>query len=375
MENSFCVQCGAKLLPAARFCVECGEAIGERGRGTRRSFPLDRYAPAAVVGVVLLVGSVTVWWGHGSANPPKVVPQRNVPGIAGTGELPVGHPPIELPDDVRRAIDEMTAVARARPDDLEAWTQLGMAQYLAGRIERAYLDDAAATYAHVLERDSQNLEALRALGNIAFDRKKAVRAIDYYRRYLEIKPDDAHVRTDLGTMFLAAGDLPAAIEAYEAVVEADPTLFEAQFNLAIALQKSGEHEKAVAAAVKARTMATDEQTRQRVGAFLAQVTGERPQATVTRGATGAQAEVESIFRSHPIIGPQLDRVDWPDDQTAKITVRDFPVEDMPPDVRARFIERIRTGLREVKARNQVSKPYRVELVDAATGRLLETVAE
>ena len=43
---------------------------------------------------------------------------------------------------------------------------------------------------HVVERDENNLEALRALGNIAFDRKEMRRAIDYYRRYLEIEPDD-----------------------------------------------------------------------------------------------------------------------------------------------------------------------------------------
>jgi hypothetical protein len=88
-----------------------------------------------------------------------------------------------------------------------------------------------------------------------------------------------------------------------------------------------------------------------------------------------QAGVEAIFRSHPIVGPKLDRLEWPQERTAKVLVRDFPMDGMPPQVRERFVERIRGGLREQKKEHSIDGELRVELVDAASGRVMETVVE
>jgi tetratricopeptide (TPR) repeat protein len=336
-----------------------------------------------VFGGVVTVGAVAVLLGMRSAPPPATIPPRAEPAAAGA--LPEGHPPLSIPDDVRQTLDRMAENAKQRPDDVELWKQLGFAQYRAGQVDRSYLDAAAETYGHVLSLQPNDLDALRALGNVAYDRESGDAAIQYYKRYLELKPGDASVLTDLGTMYLSSQKVPQAIETYEAVLAADPKFFQAQFNLAIAYRQSGDADKALDALRKSKDIAPDDETRKRVEDLLARVTGvppAAPQGGAPQGgaapggaAPGLRAGVEAIFRSHPIVGPKLDRIEWPDEHSAKVIVRDFPMDGMPPMVRERFAERIRSGLRDQKKEHSIDGALRVELVDAASGRVMETVVE
>ena len=44
-------------------------------------------------------------------------------------------------------------------------------------------------------------------------------------------------------------------------------------------------------------------------------------------------------------------------------------------VREKFADRIHAGVRDSKARHQTAAPLTVELVDAASGRVMETITE
>jgi hypothetical protein len=114
----------------------------------------------------------------------------------------------------------------------------------------------------------------------------------------------------------------------------------------------------------------------------------RVMETVTVDAPAAQAEpapaaaggdlhgdIEAIFRAHPIVGPKLDRVEWPSDDHARVVLHEFPMQAMPPFVRDKFTERIHTGVRDSKARHQASAPVTVDLVDAASGQVMESIIE
>lgn len=381
MTISFCSQCGAKLLPDARFCAECGHAAQAASRSAARGWRVDRFAPLVVVAVVLIAGAVTVILGKQAEAPPNAPPPRTAAG-SGPGPaaaVPDGHPPVEVPDDVRKVIKRMEDLAKEKPDDMEAWRQLGFVQYRAGQVDATFLTAALATYTHIIEREPENLDALRALGNIAYDQNDPQRATEFYQRYLKVKPDDLSIQTDLGTMQLSTQQVDAALKTYQAVLAADPKFFQAQFNLAIAYRAAGDNDKALAALERAREIAADDATRQRVDMLLARLKGEPPPAAaapVEAGGGGTlRADVESVFRAHPIVGPKLDRIDWPDDTHVRIILRQFPMDGMPPVAREKFTERIRTGLRTSKEKYQSTAPIQVELVDAADGRVMDTVTE
>lgn len=384
MTQQFCTHCGAKFLPGARFCVECGEKTGFAGAARAASLPLGRYAPLAVLGAVLLIGGTTVWVANRTARPSNVVPSRDAPPVGQPGQqgLPAGHPPIEVPENVRQVIEKLSESAKANPDDLDAWRQLGFIQFRTSQADPAYLDDAKASYEHVLEKEPKDLDALRALGNIAYDQEDPENAIRYYERYLEIEPGNKSVLTDLGTMFLSARQTEKAISTYNSVLEDDPSFFQARFNLAIAYRAAGDEERALKELKEAREAATDDATRGRVDQLLAHLTGQPPPAPVgaAPGAPavevgGVQAEIEKVFRSHPIVGAKLDRIEWSDERTAKVVLRQFPMDGMPPDIRKQFTDRIQSKIKESKDRNQVTETVRVELVDSGSGRVMETITE
>jgi tetratricopeptide (TPR) repeat protein len=376
MVSRFCTQCGAKLLAEARYCAACGRAVVGGSAQRRSRFPIERWAPALVVGAVLAIGATAVLTGARSAAPPNVPPPRDDGQVSGAPPPP-GHPSVEVPDDVRKVIAKLADAVKDKPDDLEAWQQLGFVQYRAGQVDPTYLAQADATYSHVLERQPENLEVLRALGNIAFDRNQPDRALEYYRRYLKLKPDDLGVQTDVGTMLLSSQQVDAALKAYRDVLAVDPNFFQAQFNLAIAYRAAGDEAKALAALERARDIAGDDATRQRVNDLLARVKGESPpsgEAQPGEAAVGGlRGEIEAIFRAHPIVGPKLDRIDWPSDDHVQVVLRDFPMDGMPPMVRDKFIDRIRNGVRDSATRHAASAPITVELIDAASGRVMQAV--
>ncbi|MGH7292573.1 MAG: tetratricopeptide repeat protein, partial [Myxococcota bacterium] len=355
----FCSRCGAKLLPDARFCAECGQAAMATARSAARGWRVDRFAPLVVLAVVLVAGAVTVILGKQAEAPPNAPPPRaaagGAPGPAAgmpeghpPVEVPDGHPPVEVPEDVRKVIARMDELAKEKPDDMEAWRQLGFVQYRAGQVDPSYLTAALATYTHIIEVEPENLDALRALGNIAYDQNDPQRATDYYQRYLKVKPDDLSIQTDLGTMQLSTQQVEAALKTYQAVLAVDPKFFQAQFNLAIAYRAAGDSDMALAALQRAREVAADDATRQRVDLLLARLKGEPPPAPAAAPAGGGSAggtlrgDVEAVFRGHPIVGPKLDRIDWPDDTHVRIILRQFPMDGMPPVARDKFTERIRT---------------------------------
>jgi tetratricopeptide (TPR) repeat protein len=394
MTNRFCASCGARLLRDANFCAECGERQpGTRAPRAGFSLPASRYAPVLVVLAVLLVGGGAVLYGTMNPKMPASVPRRDAAAAGNTtasnaGNLPQGHPPITIPDEVKQTIRDMAQKAAAAPEDLDAWKRLAEVQYRAGQIEPSFLTDAAASLKHVLEREPDNLEAIRSLGNIAFDQEQSDTAISYYQRYLKLKPDDVSVQTDLATMYLAGGHADQAIQAYEAVLKTNPSFFQAQFNMAIAYRTLGDNDKMVAALEKARSVATDDASRNQVDQLLARAKGLPPPAAaagpVAQAAAQPQAaapggtfqtDAESVFRGNPILGPKVQRIEWSGAESAKVYLRDFPIEQMGDSMREMFADRMRGRIKEKKQAHQVAAQTKFELVDEASGRVMETITE
>ncbi|MEO8604968.1 MAG: tetratricopeptide repeat protein [bacterium] len=371
MSSQFCTQCGASLLPAARFCTACGTRAG----GTRvlPRLALGRWAPLIVVGSVVGISGLTIGLSAHNAAPPNVPPPR----ASGSGAMPADHPPVTVPDDVRKVIVHMVEMAKEKPDDIDVWRQLGFVQYRAGQVEAAFLADATASYQHVLAKAPDDLDSLRALGNISYDRNDPQQAMEFYKRYLKVKPDDLSVQTDLGTMLLAGEQYEAARQTYDAVLTKDPTFFQAQFNLAIAYRAAGDEPKALAALHRARDIAPDDATRGRVDAVLTRVSGAPPAADAddAKAPGNLRTDVEAVFRAHPIAGSRVDRFEWSTDQMARVLLREFPMDGMPAPVREKFLERIRNGVRDAKTRDQATAPLTIELVDADSGRVMDTIVE
>src|SRR5262249_53002001 len=158
------------------------------------------------------------------------------------------------------------------------------------------------------------------------------------------------------------------------------SFFQAQLNLGIAYRTLGQNDKAIAALQKSRVLAPDDQTRSQVDQMLARVSGQTPGAQpaaaapvpqpAPQGAAGTfQADAEAIFRQNPIMGPKVQRVEWAGAETAKVYLLDFPMDQMPPEMRAMFMDRMKGRIKEKKAAHDVTQTARFDLIDATSGKL------
>ena len=335
-------------------------------------------------GSFVLIG-LGIWTSILSPDPPKPKPG----GPVASAPPPVAPPaaePIELPDEVERAIGNLAARAEERPEELDLWVHLGEVYYRTAQLDPSYYPKALAAFDHVLERDPDRQEALRGKGNVHYDRKETAEAIALYERYLREKPDDPTVQTDLATMYLFAGDTERAFTMYHAVIAAHPDFLQAHYNLAAAHHQEGDAQKAMAELQIARGLAKDDDLRSRIDDMIERLRAEMGLVSAGGareggGASAAAASrspfqraVETSLREHEILGPRIAGIEWPEAGSARVLVGSFPMEHMPDAVRQTFEQRLMSYLRSAREAHPVEGAVRVTLVDAESGHELTSVS-
>jgi tetratricopeptide (TPR) repeat protein len=406
----FCPQCGAPVVAGARFCVECGVEVEARsdaapvsglvppdasGAGERLPMPLRAatFAPfAATFGAILAVGILVAY------GVMRQIPQRaallssasqagSQPApVQDAQQLPAGHPAVQLPKEARDFIFTIARKAQANPQDLAAWDRYGDVCFRAASFDSSYYPKSEAAYAYVLKIDPDDLDALRGIGNIDFDQHKYDEAIAAYEHYLSRKPEDPEVRTDLGTMLLSSGSADQAVLQYRKVLETHPNFFEASFNLGIAYGQMNELEAAQAAFEKAKILAPDADARNRVTQMLAELGAAArpvlqgnskppPTSTVSADSGSFKDAMERMLRDLPIAGPKVASVQWPSATRARVLMDNFPMDQMPPFAAAKFMTDLKTGIGDVKSAHDVSAPVEIDICDAASGRIMQSITE
>jgi tetratricopeptide (TPR) repeat protein len=95
--------------------------------------------------------------------------------------------------------------------------------------------------------------AYERLGVAALDRREWAAAVAYFRKGVELAPDNPSVRHRLGTSLFMNGEARAAVEQFEEVVRRSPDFAKARYSLGVLLMTSGRANEGVehlAAAVK-----------------------------------------------------------------------------------------------------------------------------
>ena len=341
-------------------------------------------------------------------------------GGSQNGGLPPGHPTIELPTEARTFVDKIERDAIARPKDVVAWNKFGAVSMRAAMFDQTYYGKAEDAYGHVLKLDPDNLDALRGIGDIDYDKQHYDEAIAAYEHYLKKKPDDPEVRTDLGTMYLYTGNADQAVVQYKKAIASKPGFFQAYYNMGIAYaqdeqgRRRGGHaqagDRARARRHCARSgQAADRETQRRAGgervesggvcgdgvgaepAKQAAAAAKSPAAASSPAASVAMAKaspaapasaeddfhdaVEKMIRGLPIAGPKVTSVEWPDKLKAKVLMDNFPMDQMPPFAKTKFLTDLKAGIDSAKKDNNISSPVEVNIVDGASGKVMETITQ
>jgi cytochrome c-type biogenesis protein CcmH/NrfG len=427
----FCPHCGAPLVAGAKFCVECGRPLaggtasmsgapspsksgeGAPGGGLFGTSTLTAGFVGVFVGItaVGIIAALYIMFSSpgGSSTETASIARATVqPGAS--SELPPGHPKIELPAEARRFIEQLRAEADGKPQDVATWARLGAVAFRAGLLDPGYFEVAEDAFAHVIKLDPKNPDALRGLGDINYERNNYEQAILAYEQYLKQRPDDANVLTDAGTMYLYSGKSDAAIERYKKAIAKDPKFFQAYYNMAIAYGQRDDAKQTRAALTRAYELAPDDNARAQVRDLLVRMLGEsgaadviaaakpvaaaspapaaRPTeaadggtkpaaaaATAPRSSSTFEGDFEKMVRELPIAGAKVRAVEWPAKTRARVVMNEFPMDEMPDDMKTRFLARLKTGIQTAKKEHRVATTVEVDLVDSASGKVMQSVAE
>ena len=82
-------------------------------------------------------------------------------------------------------------------------------------------------------------------GNNALLTKKYKKAISYYKKTIELRPNDAHAYNNMGNAYKEIGNFDRAIECYDSAISLKPDYASAHYNLGIVYQKKDEFSTAL----------------------------------------------------------------------------------------------------------------------------------
>lgn len=99
----------------------------------------------------------------------------------------------------------------------------------------ADIADKLAGLIELSMENPQNADIRKEIGNLYYDLGEYDKAVDYYRRSLNIQPGDPHVETDLATCLYYLGRYDEALEILDAVIKKRPDFPQALYNKGIVL--------------------------------------------------------------------------------------------------------------------------------------------
>ncbi len=83
--------------------------------------------------------------------------------------------------------------------------------------------------------------------------------------------------------------------------------------------------------------------------------------------------IEQMVKGLPIAGPKVGYVQWPGQLKGRVLMDNFPMDDMPPFAKNKFETDLKSGIDTAKQDNSISSPVELDIVDSATGRIMDTI--
>lgn len=199
-------------------------------------------------GIIGLLAGVIIGFVFANSVNQQALVGSNAPSVisASNTNLPAGHPDIqggETQQSMASVPEVQAAIDRARkePDNFEA--QMKAAEFY-NRIQR--FDGAVEFLTRANQLRPNDYNVIVQLGNSNFDSDKYAEAEKWYSRALTMKADDVDVRTDLGLTFIFRDppNYDRAIQEFKRSLEVDPNHTQTLQNLTVAYTKKGDSEKA-----------------------------------------------------------------------------------------------------------------------------------
>ena len=143
--------------------------------------------------------------------------------------------------DFPEAESRYRTIVRAEPSNSTAWSLLGGACHMQGK-----LDDAVASYQQALRLEPDNADVHNNLGLAYGARGRLSEAVASFREAVRLNPSSSSHHHNLGAALLDQGGIDEAMASFREALQLEPVYPEAHHNLGVALQQQGKLDDAEA---------------------------------------------------------------------------------------------------------------------------------
>jgi tetratricopeptide (TPR) repeat protein len=154
---------------------------------------------------------------------------------------------------LEEAIEAYNGAISIKPDYVDAYYNMGIALKKQGE-----LDEAIEAYNGAISIKPDYAEAYYNTGIVLQEQGKLEEAIEAYNKALSIKSDYAEAYSNMGNALQKQGKLGKAVEAYNKALAIKPDYVDAYYNMGIALQEQVKLEEAIEAYNKALALNSDD---------------------------------------------------------------------------------------------------------------------
>jgi len=296
--------------------------------------------------IAVVIGATVLWFGGWQmtrfvqTSEGRVMPKRgNIAQEAGfSGITPSKNGVVEV------SLEDALAMSQQNPATLEQGKVIGAIRVLEKSVQS----------------DPTNDQNILALADLAFTGRDFAKAYETLEKYSRLHPEDNDVRAKMGSALTMLDRTGEAIEILKEVIRASPSDFKGNAYLAIALGKEGRGDEGRGYMETAIANAPNEEAANRLRGFLEShqsFTGGPQSSTSLPSAS----TLDIWLHQHPIVGPKLQNI-GANGSILSITVKDFPMDQMPPAMRDSFVSKL-WG----KAESTITE---VRFLDADTQRVL-----
>ena len=148
-----------------------------------------------------------------------------------------------VPNEVQQELDRLsTELNRTKKIAEEATNKVS---HLEKKLSASISKSDSLLFEH--KKETALLRASDAFhkGNNALLTKKYKKAISYYKKTIELRPNDAHAYNNMGNAHKEIGDFDRAIECYDSAISLKPDYASAHYNLGIVYQKKDDYSTAL----------------------------------------------------------------------------------------------------------------------------------
>ena len=273
-------------------------------------------------------------------------------------------------------LERLREATKVRPKERAVW--MSLARELLSKANKEVITrqqaslEAIDALRSVLDLDENDVEALLLMGDISFDMEAFTKALEFYQRYLEIRPDDDATRARYASTLSFVGRGDEGVVMLQGVIARNPDAFQPQALLMLAYALQGDREKMIAQSEKALALAPNEEAKARLNTLLTRVTSNQRGAGAPPQSAAGSAPIESqppavqlgkYLKDNPVAGPKIQGFDVEDDVFV-VYVSKFPMQAMPPFAKEKFFG----GIIKFVKDNEISELKSIRFVDQLSGK-------